>query len=259
MKNLLSQRCFGAVLQALCVALLLGVVAVEPARAETSWWQHLWGKGLSGSGRMVEEERQPGAFTAVRSDGAIDLTIVQGDSEKVRVRLDDNLIDQLLTVVEQGELVVRFKPGARVNTGKSPQVRVQVRELKAVSNHGSGDITFGPFKAGQLAVSLHGSGDLNALQLQADEVQITIAGSSDVRLGGQTNRLSISVSGSGDVHAEAMLAEHVKVSIRGSGDARVTANKSLAVSIAGSGDVRYGGQALAVTSNVAGSGSVRRR
>ena len=106
---------------------------------------------------------------------------------------------------------------------------------------------------------MRGSGDVNAPQLQADEVQITIAGSSDVRLGGQVNRLSISVAGSGDVQAEAMVAEHVKVSIRGSGDANVTANKSLAVSIAGSGDVRYGGQALAVASNVAGSGSVRRR
>lgn len=246
----------------LCAALVSTFIAADPAHAEGRWPSWLGG-GLVGSGKVVEQARPVANFTALRSEGSVDVLLSQGPATTVLVRTDDNLQEHLQTVVEERDgrptLVVRWKGGTRLSSSTPTQVRVQVPELQHISSHGSGDIEFEAFKAGTLAISVHGSGDVRAARLQVQDLQLSLFGSADARLGGQADRLDLQIRGSGDVKAEPLQAAHVKVSIRGSGSAWVTAERSLAVNIAGSGDVSYAGQPAALSSSVAGSGHVRKR
>lgn len=218
---------------------------------------------LTGSGNPATESRAVSGFQAIALHGSIDLVVRQGASEGVQLRGDDNLLPLVQTVVEGSgptrTLRIEFKPGTSVRTRTPLVVSVDVLHLKALSSHGSGDISVEPLKTPALALTIAGSSDAKLRQLDAEQFSISIAGSGDVLASGRAAKLEVSIAGSGDVRARELLAGDVSVSIAGSGDASVTAQKTLGVSIAGSGDVDYGGGATLSSARVAGSGSVRQR
>jgi hypothetical protein len=213
---------------------------------------------LEGSGRAASETRTPGTFKAIRTTGSFDLVVRQGETTKVIVHGDDNLLSHLETVVESGTLSLRWKSGLSLRTRARTLVEIVTPTLAAYASSGSGDLELESFKTPALAISLSGSGDAQLAALQAEELRLRISGSGDVKGAGKGQRVEIAISGSGDVSFADFEADDVSVRIAGSGDAAVFAHKTLKVSIAGSGDVSYKGEAQ-VVSSVAGSGRVRKR
>lgn len=244
-----------------CVATLL-VALPGPARAEgaASWFG---GKATQGSGNVVSQTRALTDFQSIKVSGSMQVKIRQAASESVEVRVDDNLQALLETVVEptaEGRtLHVRWKRGENVRVRGEPVVSIGVVKLTAVASQGSGDVSIDSLVTPALSISLAGSGDARLKAVSADELGIRLSGSGDVRGDGKAQRLKIAIAGSGDVQLMDLKADSVSISIAGSGDAAVYADKALSVSIAGSGDVVYSGTATAVTSTVAGSGSIKRR
>ena len=244
-----------------CVATLL-LALPGPASADNGggWFG---GKATQGSGNVIAQTRALGDFQAIKVHGSMQVKIRQAASEAVEVRVDDNLQPLLETVVEatpEGRtLHVRWKRGENVRLRGEPVVSIDVVKLTAVSSHGSGDVAIDTLVTPALTIALSGSGDARLKAVTADELGIRLAGSGDVRGDGKAQRLKIAIAGSGDVQLMDLKADSVSISIAGSGDAAVHADKALSVSIAGSGDVVYGGAATSVTSNVAGSGSLKRR
>ncbi len=253
----LSRRCFArTATRALAPWLLLPVLAAASLPAAA------WGDRVTGSGRSASEVRTVPAFEAVATKGSIDIVVRQGSPAQVQVDTDDNLLELLETVVENGRhgatLQVRWKSGTSLRTRSDTQVTVTTPTLKALAGSGSGDFSIGPLQTPSLRLSLSGSGDARFEGLVTDEFNLSLSGSSDVRGNGQAGKLSISIAGSGDVDLINLRSEEASVSIAGSGDAKVHASKQLKISIAGSGDVVYTGDA-AVSSRVAGSGSIRKQ
>jgi hypothetical protein len=244
-----------------CVAtLLLALPAPASADNAGSWFG---GKATQGSGNVVAQTRALNDFQVIKVSGSMHVRIRQAASEAVEVRVDDNLLPLLETVIESTSdgrtLHVRWKRGENVRLRGEPVVSIDVVKLTAVSSQGSGDITIETLVTPALSVALAGSGDARLKAVSADELTIRVSGSGDVRGDGKAQRLKIAIAGSGDVQLTDLLADSVSISIAGSGDAAVHADKALSVSIAGSGYVVYGGAATAVTSKVVGNGSIQRR
>lgn len=211
------------------VAATLAFTTAAPAGAET----------VQGSGTSATEARNVSGFRGVGLSVPGRLEIVQGDSEKLSVTADDNVLPLIETVVENGQLKIRYKDHRNVNVRTKTPIRMTLN-AKTLE-----------------AIGVAGSGDVQAPALNSREMKVSIAGSGDVTLGGKSTVLDVSISGSGDVKAAKFESQEVKVSIAGSGDATIWARDTLKVSIAGSGDVRYYGDAK-VQNSVAGSGRVRR-
>jgi hypothetical protein len=248
---------FRSATRALAPWLLLPLLASTTLPA-AAWW----GEGITGSGRSATELRTVAPFEAVATKGSIDIVVRQGSPTQVEVQADDNLLDLLETVVEEGRrgatLQVRWKSGTSLSTRSKVVVNVTTPTLTALAGSGSGDFTVGPLQTPSLRLSLSGSGDARFEGLKAGEFSLSLSGSSDVRGNGEAGKLSISIAGSGDVDLIDLRAEEASVSIAGSGDAKVYASRQLKVSVAGSGDVTYSGDA-AVSSRVAGSGRITKR
>jgi hypothetical protein len=231
-----------------CAALLLA----STARATTT-----------GSGSAATEVRAVSGFQTISLRGGIDLVVRQGNSERVTVRADDNMLALVQTAVEGSgatrTLRIQFKSGESVRTKTQVVVTVDVLNLEAIASSGSGDITIEALKTPKLTMSISGSSDATLKQLDTERLSISIAGSGDVQASGRAARLEVSIAGSGDVRTSALQAGDVSVSIAGSGDASVTAQQTISVAIAGSGDVDYGGGATLARRSVSGSGSIRQR
>ncbi|WP_295116705.1 head GIN domain-containing protein [uncultured Chitinophaga sp.] len=215
---------------------------------------------IKGNGNVVKQTRQTARFDQLELKGNMDVYIRQGEQQEVVVEIDENIQPYIILEENEGELEIKQKDNTSLRTNRATKVYITVADLRLISLSGSGNINInGKFVAGdKLAFSLSGSGNIKSDELDAPRIEADMAGSGDISLKGNTREVKVDIAGSADFHGTDLLAENAEVNIAGSGDAHVYASMRVTASIAGSGDVRYRGDAIATTSSVVGSGSLRK-
>ena len=218
------------------------------------------GDRVSGSGRIISQDRAIGSFSALRVDGPVRIELKASSREQVTVRFDDNLVSMIDTRVVPGTvptLTIGLIDKAAFRAADEPVVVVEFKVLSEISLRGSGDLHADLVRGPVLAVSNAGSSDVKIDSLDVDVLGVAIAGSGDFTAAGRAGEQGFNIVGSGDIHASRLVGQTVKVRLAGSGDARVNAAGMLDVSIAGSGDVLYRGSP-SIKRRIAGTGEVRR-
>lgn len=217
------------------------------------------GNRIAGSGKVAEDVRPLTSFSAIRVDDSIDIVLRQTGLEQATVRFDDNLLEQVETVVVPGNpatLVIRFREGAALRSSRDVKVTIDFKNVSSVALSGSGDARIEALHGPMLAVSISGSSDVKVDALDVDVLGVSIGGSGDFAASGRAAEQGFSIAGSGDIRAGNLVGQTVKVRVAGSGDVHVNAQQMLDVSVAGSGDVVYRGTPV-IRKSVAGSGNVR--
>lgn len=206
----------------------------------------------------AEETRDVRDFKRVQLSGSMDVEVKVGPSKSVRVVADDDVIDDLKTVVKGDTLKIYLKDGHRGYIDKM-EVYVTVPSLEGVGVHGSGDMLVEDPTAEEFEVDVHGSGDATVINTKTESLSIDVHGSGDVRIDGTCDDVDVEVHGSGDVRASKMKCQDAKVAVQGSGDVAVFAEKSANVRVHGSGDVSVSGTPEKINSSVHGSGDIHVR
>lgn len=209
--------------------LVLAIVAL----LNTSWAQRY----ISGEGSVVTKELNIDRFDEIGLAVVGEVYISKGNTQKVTVKGQANMIDNLKTEVEDGAWDIEFDQKAK--NYEKLVFYITVPTIKGLSIAGSG--------------SIKGEDAFDGL----DHLNMAIAGSGDIEFSGSARKVSVSIAGSGNVKGEALDTENCKVEIAGNGDCTIGDTDALSVSIAGSGDVKYKGSPK-VSTSIAGSGRVRR-
>lgn len=203
----------------------------------------------------AEQSRSVSSFDEVSLHGSMNVDIRVGEEQSIRVVADDNIIDELETVVRGDKLRIRLKDG-HYGRIKKMHVYVTVPTLKAGSIHGSGDMKIVGSIDGDFEFSVHGSGDSEIDEVNAGALELNIHGSGDVRLDGTCDDVEISVHGSGNVLGKGMKCESADVDVHGSGDVAIHAVSKIEASVFGSGDIDVYGAPDKVRTKVRGSGDI---
>jgi hypothetical protein len=224
-----------------------------------SWGGVRWGGGpvVTGSDKLTNDSRPVEGVKSLVLAGPIDVVLRQGPGKRVTVHTDDNIAPLIETVVEDGALQIRTRPGSAGRSRHPIVVTVEVPALSGISIEGSGDVECAAWDGDVMQMTVRGSGDLRVDSLHAQALAVLVRGSGDVRLSGKVARQGFVIEGSGNVHAHELVGEQVAVKISGSGDADLWATGDLTVEINGSGDVHYRGPARLVK-QIHGSGDVVR-
>jgi|688.fasta_scaffold416500_2 hypothetical protein len=222
-------------------------------------WDLSWpfGASVSGSGHVSKTQRRVSAFKGVSLELPASVEIVQGETEDLVIEADDNIAPLIESVVENGQLKIRWAQRFKSLKPTVLKLTLRVRALEQISISGSGDVNAQKLQSPTLEVRIAGSGDVRLAALQTDSLSVSISGAGDFLAAGRADTARYSIAGSGDLKTGSLASKNVKISIAGSGDAAVWASQTLNVSIAGSGDVAYYGDAT-VTRSVAGSGSIKK-
>ena len=210
------------------------------------------------------EDRHITGLRAVDVGGSFDVYITQGSSESVKVEAPDEIIDHIITEVDNGVLKIYNKNDRNFHWGdifgnhKKIVVYVVAKDLNAIALSGSGDVYFKEgIHTNSMRLKVSGSGDMYG-KVDVKNLESGISGSGDVKLAGRAENSAVNVSGSGDFEARGLVTVNTIVHVSGSGDASINASNSVSASISGSGDVRYTGGARNVSSSKSGSGDVER-
>lgn len=216
------------------------------------------GKRIKGSGVLTEKARSVGAFSRLRLEGPLNVHLSQAAADAVKVVADDNIEPLIESKVEGDTLVLRLQPGQGFTTRHAPTVRVDSRNLQAISMQGSGDLSLEHFKGDSLALSLIGSGDLRIGLLELRELTASLSGSGDVHVAGRADTQQWTLNGSGDVDARSLSGRTIKAQLNGSGDLDLGVSETLEAKLSGSGDISYAGRPQ-LRQSVSGSGEISRR
>lgn len=225
------------------------------------------------------ETRNMSSFSKIDAGTPFDVFIEEGNQESVKLVIDNLALDNIITEVKDNTLKVYLKKGNYKNI--KGKVYITYKNIEAINNSGSGnltcnsDISAGSFtiglsgsgnantkkiKAQQLKVRKSGSGNVQVNDIATDLAEISISGSGDLHIkGGYAKKESINISGSGNVNATGVKSDECSVGISGSGNVEVNVAKQLEGRISGSGNITYDGNAQVSTSNIAGSGRIRKR
>jgi hypothetical protein len=191
-----------------------------------------------GGGPETTQTRRVAPFDRIEASSSIDVRVVPGDADTVKVIAGEHVIDHVMTSSAGGVLHLSIRDHGLV-IGPDPYDDARV-EVSSGMVH---------------AVRLEGSSDVSLGRLDADDLSIDIAGSGDVEAEGTVEHLIATIEGSGSADLSDLAARTASVSIAGSGDADVNVADRLDVTVRGSGDVSYRGNPR-VSQSVAGSGEV---
>lgn len=187
---------------------------------------------IQGQGPRVSQTIELASFEGIDFQVAGEVSISQGDEQRVEVRAQQNIIDLLNADVRQGVWDIGFRECVR-DTGP---VEVDI----IVPNVDS--------------IELSGSGDMVA-ELSTDAITTILRGTGNVGLSGNSANHAITLSGSGNINAFELLTERTSITLSGIGDVQVSAREQLTVVLSGGGDVFYkGNPGLDIT--VSGLGNV---
>jgi hypothetical protein len=229
-------------------ALLVGLVVLAVARPAAAQ-------------DRVREAREMPAFTKVALSVPGTLHLRQGDARSVEVVATREVLDHLVTVVEDGRLKIRDESNVleRMFDGgewEEVDVYVTASTVEAVALAGSGTVVGEtPIEGPTLSLENAGSGEMD-LEVTTSTLRASIAGSGAIRVRGTADEVSVRVAGSGTVDGLDLRAATADVQVAGSGDTRLHVTDRLSAQIMGSGDVAYRG-APSIEESILGSGAVR--
>ncbi len=211
---------------------------------------------IKGEGSIVSEEFSLEEFDRIGVAIPCKVSITQGKQQKVVVKGQKNILDNIKRKVKGGFWEISFKK----NTRKFDPVRIEitVSNLQELTLAGSGSVkTNNTIQTdGNFELSISGSGNAD-IQVEAQDIACSVSGSGSLHLSGRANNLDASLAGSGSISAYDMKVNNCQVSTVGSGSAKVHVRDNIEASMVGSGNVLYKGDPK-VDASVIGSGKVRK-
>jgi hypothetical protein len=220
-----------------------------------------FGGGVPGSGNVLTETRDAGAFEAISIEypGA-EIIVQQRDKETVEIQADDNLLPQLSTEVLSGTLTIKNMETdwkAMVNPSKPVKINITVRDLTEITLSAPvGDLKVNDLQAGTLKLVVSGGAQVRLNEIQVDLLDSVLSGAGDIQASGTADELKVVLSGLGSFNAADLQSNKADIELSGMGDATVRVEKDLAATITGAGSIRYFGHPH-VEQNVNGAGSVK--
>ena len=173
---------------------------------------------IYGSGVIVSENLTLESFSKINLTGQAKITVIQGDTQSVAIRAQQNILDILDVHVSGNNLFIGVKNNYNISTQQG--IFIDIVSPNPITD-----------------VSIVGSGDL------------TITGASQ-------ENLNATITGAGNIYAYNLEVDNCSIIITGTGNGCVKVNKSLNIVISGAGSVTYKGHP-SISQVISGVGTIK--
>ncbi|PRY07370.1 putative autotransporter adhesin-like protein [Pontibacter ummariensis] len=211
------------------------------------------GMCLKGEGEVETRTLELENFVGVRVGGSTRVFVERGDVQRVKVKGQPNVLNELETAVSGDVWDISFSRCLQEH--ETVEVYITVPELQSAKVGGAGYIELKDvFEGDEFNAGVSGSGNVKVL-LGVNRFNSEVSGSGTITASGATREQRVSISGSGSHHAFDMSSQEAEVDISGSGEAQVDVRNTLEADISGSGRVYYRGSPD-INKSISGSGKV---
>jgi hypothetical protein len=202
-------------------------------------------------------------FNEITVSNGIDLVLIQGNSEKLIITADAEIINNVIVEQTGNSIRIKMKDGFSFSNlfkgnSKAIKVKVNYKTLNALNTSGGSDvITQNQLKTDKFTIKSSGGSDVN-LNIACRDLSIESSGGSDVDLKGTAENMQINSSGGSDIDAFGLVAQYARVNSSGGSDVNINVVKGLEAGASGGSDIRFKGEAALKKTSNSKSGDVKR-
>lgn len=166
------------------------------------------GDGIDGSGNVVTEKRTIDApFTKIDASTGVEVIVEQGATTEVEVEVDDNLMENIITRVENGTLIVKIE--GNINTMESAIIRVSTKTIEGLESSSGATIRSKSTLKGRNLALKSSSGSTINTDLEYEKVSSESTSGSEIKLFGKALTLDSKSSSGSETNAKDLAANEI--------------------------------------------------
>ena len=200
-------------------------------------------------------------FNAIKVSTGIDLYLKMGDTEEVKVVADDDIIDKLITEVDDGTLHIYMKKSNWTNWGltKTRKVYVTIEKLNAVDVSSGSDVQSENTLTGENLKLRVSSGSDLSLDVVYKNLSLDASSGSDAKVTGKVKNFEAQASSGSDINAKDLECVICKVSASSGSDASIRVSDELYAKASSGADIDYYGNPQIKDIDESSGGDVSRK
>lgn len=211
-------------------------------------------KAIKGNGNIVTENRNLSSFSGIHVGGAFDVVIQKGNSHKVEIEADENLMSHIKMEVKGNTLKINMD--GWVQKVNKLSLVITTKELNHLRAGGATDVeVMDVFSSDEFELDASGASDVK-ISVNTDKMKVNVSGSSDLELKGMADDMALNVSGASDLKAGDFQTKSINVMASGSSSARIYASQEITAIASGSSDINCVGNPSQKSVQTSGSSDI---
>ena len=210
----------------------------------------------TGSGNIIAEKRNTGAFTAIAVGGGFEVELRHSDITEVTVEADDNLIKYIKTIVVDGQLKIKLD---NINVHDAHlKVFLAAPEINDINASAAATVEVRDELKSGGSIRLHASSGAEIKTvLDAPEIVANASSGGELNLSGRTRDFKASVSSGSTIKAKELQSENTDITASSGASASVHASLQLNAKASSGANITYRG-AASVRKTVSSGGEVEK-
>lgn len=166
------------------------------------------GDGIDGSGNVITEKRNiTTPFTKIAASTGVEVIVDQSETTEVEVEVDDNLMEHIVTKVENGTLIIKID--GNINTMESAIVRVSTKTIEGLESTSGATIRSKSTLRGTNLKVKSSSGSTINTDLEYEKVSCESSSGSEIKVNGKALVLETSSSSGSEIEAQDLAANEI--------------------------------------------------
>jgi hypothetical protein len=213
--------------------------------------------GLRGSGNVISIEQDVTDFDSLEVSQAFEVTITQGDTPSITIRIDDNFQPHLRVEQQGGKVSIGLDPELGFGFRDATlEAEITVPSLSSVQLNGASQATLVDFVVdGDISLEASGASRIVG-DLEAGSLRLSLSGASSASLAGGAQDLTVDASGASTAELADFQVTDAAVVVSGASTAIVNASGTLDAEASGASHVGYQGSPTLRNVEVSGASSV---
>lgn len=212
---------------------------------------------IRGSGDIETTVEEFSGFDRLDVSHTFDVEVNQGESFRVVIRTDDNVVEYLDVRKSGNTLVLGLEPDLLSLNNVTLEAEVTMPELSKVDLSGASSLDLQGFSSSEdFEADISGASRLTG-ELEAGNVNIGVSGASKVRLSGSGDDLTAHASGASELELADFEVGDAVVDASGASTVEVWASGVLDAEASGASDIIYFGNPESVREDTSGASSVK--
>ena len=211
--------------------------------------------GIKGNNHVVTEDRTISSnFDIIKVQQGIQLYLTQDNSTELKVEADENIIDLLVTEVQNNELKIYFEKN--VYRAKARKVFLTTDNIKKIKTSSGASVkSENTLQLTSLDLDAS-SGSSIKVHVDANEVTSETSSGANIDVFGKTTTFSASASSGSSIDADELKSVDTYAKASSGANINVNVSGKLTAKASSGGDIDYEGNPKDINKNTSSGGSV---
>lgn len=205
-----------------------------------------------------KQERQVSDFTGIDISSAIKVVLTQGNTEKLILEGDDDMLERVITEVRGNTLFIKLKDGTYNKTSQEVTAHLTFKNLSRIDLSGAVTLTgTNSMKFNDLNLDCSGATKID-MNLTANKLDADFSGASTLKLEGTVQTLDMDISGASKIEASSLIAKNCYLDCSGASTVTIHVTDKLRAEGSGASKISYKGNPAVVETDMSGASKVNK-